>query len=68
MIKQRFRDGRYLLRRFALAEDNLRESGAYCAVVINLGEVQVFVRQASEPGDDIVFGYPSVPVLLQKGA
>ena len=47
-------DSRDLLRRLALAEDDLRVAGAQRAVVINAGEAEVFVRQVTQAGECVV--------------
>ena len=43
-----------MLRRLALTEYDLREALPQGAMVVNLGEVQVFKRQVYEARDDII--------------
>jgi len=47
LLDEPLADGGNLVRRLAQAEDDLRQVIAYAAVVIDLGEVEVFVRQVT---------------------
>ncbi|MCI0439240.1 MAG: hypothetical protein L0177_08940 [Chloroflexi bacterium] len=55
MAEEGLGDGRYLLRRLALSEDDFGKALPQRAVMVNLGEVQVFVGQASQLGDDLIY-------------
>jgi hypothetical protein len=54
VLQQSFGYGHYMLRRLALTEYDLREALPQGAMVVNLGEVQVFKRQVYEARDDII--------------
>lgn len=50
MLEQGIRYGRYLLWRLALPENDLWKALADGPVMVNLGELQVLVRQVPEMG------------------
>ena len=57
-----------MLRRLALPEDDLREPLSYRAVVVNLGEVEVFVGQIPEARNHLVNAQVALAQLVEYGA
>ena len=68
MLQQRFGYGYDMLRRLALTEYDFREALPQGAMVVNLGEVQIFKRQVYEARDDIILTDAVRLEIPQQGA